>query len=49
MQYAICRGSVLLDGLGLNQYLLIGKKPSPNPGSAIRCASRVGLGIFYFL
>ncbi len=27
MQYAICRGSVLSDGLGLNQCLLIGKNP----------------------
>ncbi len=29
MQYAICRGSVLPDRLGLNQCLLIGKKPLP--------------------
>jgi len=25
------------------------KTPSTDPGSAIRCASRVGLGMFYFL
>ena len=31
MQYAICRGSVLPDGLGLNQCLLIGKPPPPIP------------------
>ena len=49
MQYAICKGRVLPDGLGLNQCLIDWKTPSPDPGSAIRCASRVGLGIFYFL
>ena len=30
MQYAICRGSVLLDGLGVNQCLLIGKPQMPS-------------------
>jgi len=29
MKYAICRGSVLPDRLGLNQCLLIGKPPPP--------------------
>ena len=46
MQNAICKGRVLPDGLGLNQCLIDWKTPSPDPGSAIRCASRVGLGIF---
>ena len=31
MQYAICRGSVLPDGLGLNQCFLIEKNPPPIP------------------
>ncbi len=47
MQYAICRGNVLPEGLGLNQCLLIGKKPSPDPGLAIRCASMGGFGDFF--
>jgi len=46
MQNAICKGRVLPDGLGLNQCFIDWKTPSPDPGSAIRCASRVGLGIF---
>jgi hypothetical protein len=49
MQNAICKGRVLPDGLGLNQCFIDWKTPYPDPGSAIRCASRVGLGIFYFL
>ncbi len=39
MQNAICKGRVLPDGLGLNQCLIDWKTPSPDPGSAIRCAS----------
>ena len=31
MQYAICRGSALLDGLGLNKCLLTGNPPPPIP------------------
>ena len=46
MQNAICKGRVLPDGLGLNQCFIDWKTPYPDPGSAIRCASRVGLGIF---
>jgi len=49
MQKAICKGRVLPDGLGLNQCFFYWKNPSPDPGSAIWCASRVGLGIFSFL
>ncbi len=34
---------------GFESMFLDWKTPSPNPGSAIRCASRVGLGVFTFL
>ena len=48
IKYATSNGRVLLDRLGLNQVYWL-KKTSPDPGSAIWCASRVGLGIFHFL
>jgi len=41
MQYAICKGRVLPDRLGLNQCFIDWKTPSPDPGSAIRCASTI--------
>ncbi len=44
MQYA--KGGSCQTGWVWINVLLIGKTPSPDPGSAIRCASRVGLGIF---
>ncbi len=48
VQYAICKGRVLLDGLGLNQCLLIG---NPLPQSRIICliCFQDGFGDFYFL
>jgi hypothetical protein len=50
-EYEICKmqyakgGSCRTSWVWIN-VLLIGKTPSPDPGLAIRCASRVGLGIF---